>query len=288
MVRSMTGFGKAESGGFVVEMRSVNHKFLDVSVKMPRDLLALESRIKKALGDRLSRGRVEVFVARGGGEEVKRALRLNADVARQYLGTLNELKSAFDLPGEIDLPLITSFKDVISEEEVAEDIEAAWASLDAALSGGMDALERMRALEGEALARDIASRAASIASGIDEVEKLSPATVQEYARKLRERVEKLSEGIELDPARLHQEVVMFADRCDITEEVVRGRSHLAQLGAMLGSSEPVGRKMDFLLQEINREVNTMGSKASDKDIAHTVVNMKAELEKIREQVQNIE
>ncbi|MBI5694709.1 MAG: YicC family protein [Nitrospirae bacterium] len=288
MIKSMTGFGKAEAGGFIVEMRSVNHKFLDVSVKMPRDLLALESRIKKAVGDRLSRGRVEIFVNRGGADEVKRAFKLNMDAARQYVGAMNELKSVFDLPGEVDLALITSMKDVITEEEVAEDIEAAWASLSSALSGGMDMLEKMRALEGEALAKDIASRAAFIESGIAAVEKLSPVTVQEYARKLRERVEKLSDGIELDPARLHQEVVMFADRCDVTEEVVRGRSHLAQLASMLESDEPVGRKMDFLLQEINREVNTMGSKASDQGIAHTVVGMKAELEKVREQVQNIE
>jgi len=288
MIKSMTGYGKGEGGGFVVEMRSVNHKFLDLSIKLPKALLPLESKLKKAVGDRFSRGRVEIYVTRGGKEEAPRAFRLDREAARQYIAILSDLKNTFDLPGEVDLSLLTSFKDIVTEDEVSEDLGVVWDTLTAPLSGSMNSLEAMRAEEGATLSEDIRKRAAFIAAGIDEVEKKSPVTVQEYARKLKDRVAKLAEGIELDQERLHMEVVIFADRCDITEEVVRARSHLKQLDDMLAASEPVGRKMDFLLQEINREVNTIGSKASDRDVAHRVVGMKAELEKIREQIQNIE
>jgi len=288
MIYSMTGYGKGEGGGFVVEMRSVNHKFLDLSMKLSRDLGPLEARIKKVMGEAFSRGRIEVYVYRGGKEEPTRALRLDMEAAQQYIGLLSELKKHFDLPGEVDLKLLSSYGDIVKAEEVTEDAEQVWAAILPPITACCDALKNMRADEGAALALDIRGRAAAIAANIVEVEKHAPAVVTEYQKKLKERVEKLTGGMELDRDRLHQEVALLADRCDVTEEIVRARSHLRQLDDMLSTGGPIGRKLDFLLQEINRELNTIGSKASDKGIAIRVVEMKAELEKVREQAQNIE
>jgi uncharacterized protein (TIGR00255 family) len=288
MIRSMTGYGKGEGGGFVVEMRSVNHKFLDVSLKLPKSVMPLENRLKKAIGEKFSRGRIDVYLTQSGKEEVPRGLSLNLEAAKQYIALLSELKDLYDLPGDIDLGLLASYRDIITEEEVTEDMEAVWSALEAPLKASMESLDRMRLEEGAALAADIKGRAAVIGRALDVVEQRSPLVVQEYTAKFKERVEKLTAGTQLDEDRLMVEVAIYADRCDITEEIVRGRSHLAQLDKMLTEGGPVGRKMDFLLQEINREINTIGSKASDYEIARTVVEMKGELEKIREQVQNIE
>ncbi len=288
MIRSMTGFGKGEGGGFVVEMRSVNHKFLDIAPRLPKALSPLEGRLKKAIGERFSRGRIDVFVTSGGSEEGPRALKLDVPAAKQYIELLSELKSRFGLPGEVDLNMVGSLKDIIIVQEETSDMEALWAALEAPLSEAMNALERMREEEGANLDADVRSRSRNISLGLDDVSKRSPEVVKEYQAKLRDRVEKLSQGMELDGERLAQETALMADRCDITEEIVRGKSHLAQLDKMLGDGGPVGRKLDFLIQEINRELNTIGSKASDFEIAKRVIEMKAEMEKIREQVQNIE
>ncbi|HLB25360.1 MAG TPA: YicC/YloC family endoribonuclease [Nitrospirota bacterium] len=288
MIRSMTGFGKGEGGGYVVEMRSVNHKFLDLSLKLPRTVMPLEARLKKVIGEKFSRGRIDVYVTSGGSEEAPKTLKLDPQAAKQYIAVLSELKSSFDIPGEVDLGLLTSFKDIITEEEDPRDVEEAWDALLPALAAGMSGLDRMRLEEGAALSDEISKRAGTIAALLAEVEKKAPLVVKEYAGKLKERVDKLAQGMELDPGRLMQEVAVYADRCDITEETVRAKSHLGQLAQMLSEGGPIGRKLDFMLQEINREVNTIGSKASDYEIARTVVEMKGELEKMREQVQNIE
>jgi uncharacterized protein (TIGR00255 family) len=288
MIKSMTGFGKGEGGGFVVEMRSVNHKFLDLSLKVPRDILQLENRLKKKVGETLSRGRIDIFITRGGVEEAPKAFRLNAEAAKQYIALFDEMKDTFGLPGEVDISLLSQFREILAEVEAPEDADVIWAALDGPLGLAVESLNGMRAQEGAALASDIKARALFVASNLEEIGKRSPVVVDEYAKRLKERVEVLAGGIELDQSRLLQEIALFAERSDITEEIVRGRSHLAQLDTMLQEDGPVGRKMDFLLQEINREVNTIGSKASDRDIAVRVVDMKSELEKIREQVQNIE
>ncbi len=288
MIKSMTGFGKGEGGGFVVEMRSVNHKFLDIAPRLPKALSPLEARLKKAIGERFSRGRIDVFITSGGSEEGPRALKLDVPAAKQYIELLSELKSLFGLPGEVDLNMVGSLKDIIIVQEETGDIDALWAALEAPLKEAMNALERMRADEGANLDADIRSRSRNISLGLDEVAGRAPEVVKEYRAKLKDRVEKLAQGIELDGERLAQETALMADRCDITEEIVRGRSHIAQMHRMLGDGGPVGRKLDFLIQEINRELNTIGSKASDFEIARRVIEMKSEMEKIREQVQNIE
>ena len=241
MIKSMTGYGKQEGEGFVVEMRSVNHKFLDLSMKLPRDLMPLESRIKKSIGERFSRGRIEVFITRGGSDEAPKSLTLDADAARQYVSLLTELKTMFDLPGDITLSMLASYKDIVAEVEESEDIEAVWTSLEGPLGLCMESMDDMRAKEGDTLAKDMLGRVGSISSLIDEVEKKAPLVVAEYARKLKERVAKLTDGMELDKDRLHQEVAIYADRCDITEEVVRGRSHIKQFMDLVGSDGPVGQ-----------------------------------------------
>jgi uncharacterized protein (TIGR00255 family) len=288
MIRSMTGYGSGSGGGYTVEIRSVNHKFLDVSVKMPRAIAALESNIKKAVSDRCSRGRFDVYVNLEAEGRPKRRFSLDSQAAGQYVGLLTELKERFGLAGDIDLRLVSAFKDLIVEEEETPDMDEVWAALQPVLDGCLASLAGMRDREGAVLAGDISARAGVISGKLGAVEARAPQAVSEHAVKLKERIAKLAEGVTLDDDRLQQEIALLADRGDVTEEIVRGRSHLELLNRLLGSDEPAGRKMDFLIQELNREVNTIGSKASDTEIAHLVVDMKAELEKIREQVQNIE
>jgi uncharacterized protein (TIGR00255 family) len=287
LVKSMTGYGKGEGDGLSVEMRSVNHKFLDLSLKLPRGLLPLESRLKRYISERISRGRVDVYITRNG-EETPRSLKLDTEAAKRYMELLNELKGMFDLPGEINLEMLASYKDIMTEEEVALDMEEAWAALQRPLDECIKGLDEMRAREGEALVSDILERAKLVEDAFGFVESRSPEVVKDYAKRLSERIAKIAEGVSVDQDRLATEVALYADRCDVTEEVVRGRSHIAQLRSMLKEGGAIGRKVDFLLQELNREINTVGSKASDQEISHRVVEVKSELEKIREQVQNIE
>ena len=288
MIKSMTGFGKGEGGGFVVEMRSVNHKYLDLSIKLPRGLTQLEARVKKAVSERFSRGRLDVYITRAGGDDGLKVLNLDREAAKNYIAVLTELKDSFGLPGEVDLTLVAGCPDIARAEEEALDIESAWSDLTLALSECMDAIEGMRADEGAALADDIRMRAGWVLTSLGEIEQKAPEVVKEYALKLKERVSRLTDGMELDPARLAQEVALLADRADITEELVRAKTHLDRLEKILAEGGAVGRKMDFLIQELNREVNTIGSKSSDPSISHRVVEIKAEFEKVREQVQNIE
>jgi len=288
MIKSMTGYGKSSGGGYTVEMRSVNHKFLDVSVKMPREVLALEARVKKEAGERLSRGRLDVFINRESGAESARSYSLNREAAAQYVSLLRELKEGFGLEGEVDLGLLASFREIVTEDEASEDLEDVWGGLAAGVNEALDSLTAMRAEEGSSLHADIITRADSLLGMVAAIEARSPEVVRAYAERLRERVTELAEGVGLNEERLAQEIALMAERSDITEEVVRFRSHVSQLKDMLESDGPVGRKMDFLMQELNRETNTMGSKSQDTRIAHTVVEIKAELEKIREQVQNVE
>jgi len=288
MIKSMTGFGKASGGGYTVEMRSVNHKFLDVSIRMHRDVMALENRVKKAVGERLSRGRVDVFINRDATSAGTRSYSLNRDAATQYLTVLNELKETFGLGGEIDLGLMASFGDIVSEDEASADLEEVWAGLSGAISDALDSLAVMRTEEGAALARDVLGRSDTLLGMVDTIAGRSPEVVKEYSLRLKERVSEIAAGVTVDEGRLAQEIALMAERSDITEEVVRFRSHISQLKAMVDTDGPVGRKMDFLMQELNREANTMGSKSQDTEIAYTVVDIKAELEKIREQVQNVE
>ena len=292
-IKSMTGYGKAvveaEHGRTTVEIRSVNHRYGEIAVKVPRSLLAFENEVRKTVGDRLKRGKIDVFVQR---EEVAGATNLpmvNLPLAKAYRDTFDQLREELGLFSEpVTLQLILSQRDVLAARNEEGDEELLREELGRAVRGAVDALEAMRRREGETLLADLLSRRRNLSGLIERVAGRAPAVVTEYAVRLRERLNQLLAGTSLDEARFAQEVAIMADRGDITEELVRFRSHLVQFDETLQLEEPVGRKLDFLLQELNREVNTIGSKANDAEIAAIVVELKAELEKIREQVQNIE
>ena len=292
MIKSMTGFGKAEKelpgGKVVVEIRSVNHRYGEVSVKMPRTMLAFEHEVRKLVAGRLKRGKIEVFVKQETSSGSASLPVLNIPLAKAYQKAFSSLREALGLGDPITLELIAAQKDVFltGEEEVNEEVFAA--ELTAAVNAAVEGLDAMREREGTALLEDIVPRLVTLEAVIGTIAERIPQSMTETAARLRERIVQLLNGQPLDESRIAQEIAVMADRCDITEELVRFRSHLSQVTAALHSDEPVGRKLDFLLQELNREVNTIGSKANDADIAIQVVALKAELEKIREQIQNIE
>ncbi len=291
MIRSMTGFGAGHgaAGGeeLDVEIRSVNHKFCEVKVRLPRELAALEIEIAKAVKERLARGGVEVAVRRPG-PGAGLAPRVDVALAESYARAFHEIQARLGLPGAVTLADVLAADGVVRLEERSVSPEAAREALRRALGAALDALSEMRAREGEALARDLAARLDLIEASVARVEILVPQVVEHHRARLAERVLELTRGIALDPARLAQEVALLADRTDVTEEMTRLRSHLAQARALLGLAEPAGRKLDFLVQEMHREVNTIGSKAQSAEIAAIVVAMKAEVERMREQVQNVE
>lgn len=290
MLCSMTGYGSGDEGGrFSVEIRTVNNRYLDVQIRMPRAYASLEPRVKKTVQEMILRGRCDVFISEAAESSRHSRFGLDAEVARQYVDLLKDLKTSLDLPGEVDLSLIAGFPDIVAKSSPAVDQEAAWESLGPPLNAALRALLDMRRAEGAALISDIRTRLQRIRNGVETVRKLAPRTVDAARVRMSEAVRRLT-GEGLDPARLAQEVALLADRTDVAEEITRLASHLVQFDRLLnaGSGDAMGRKIDFLLQEIGREANTIASKAMDSDIALAVVDIKAELERIREQVQNIE
>lgn len=292
MIKSMTGYGKAESaygaGRITVELRCVNHRYGEVTVKLPRVLLQFENEIKKRVAEKLSRGKIDVFI------QLEGALALgvptpNLPLARGYHKAFTSIVEALGLADQVTLALIATQRDVISiAAEPEAPIEEIPQELVAAIDEALRKVDEMRVFEGESLMADFRKRREMLAEYIGRVSARSPQVVAEYAERLKERIGQLTSESGFPEERLALEVALLADKCDITEELVRLESHLRQFDETLTRGEPVGRKLDFLLQEINREVNTIGSKANDAQIAANVVELKAELEKIREQVQNIE
>ena len=293
MIRSMTGYGRKEVTGAgihgSIEVRSVNNRYLDIQVKTPRSLAALEPRVKKTVQDRFSRGRFDVFITRNGEQERIGRLTHDEALAAQYIGILRDLKARFSLSGEVDLSLVAGFQDIITVTEEKEDIEAVWQLLAEGLGQALDELDGMRGEEGRALVCDMLRRLDIISSLMKEIDILSPLSVESARKRMDETLTRLLNE-RPDPVRLAQEVAILAERTDVTEELTRLSSHIAQFRSMLAGAtgEPVGRKLDFLLQEMGREANTISSKALEAQISYHVVNIKAELEKIREQTQNIE
>jgi len=296
VVRSMTGYGAAEveaqTGRWWVEVRSTNHRFLEVVVRLPRDLGALEDRVRAAVAGRVRRGRVEVLVR----EEATgraRSVTVDTELARQYAQALETLRRELGIQDSLNLAALLALPEVVRLEEVRPDVELAWQALRTGLDQALDSLVRMREAEGAHLAEDLAARVARVEEWVEEVSRRAEELPRVYAQRLRERVAELVRalGVERPPdeARLAMEVAAFAERCDVREELVRLRSHLHQARALLHASDgAVGRKLEFLLQEMQREVNTVGSKAGDLDVTRAVLEMKSELEAIREQVQNVE
>jgi uncharacterized protein (TIGR00255 family) len=291
MIRSMTGFGagRGAAGGeeLDVEIRSVNHKFCEVKVRLPRELAALEVDAAKAVRERLARGGIDVTVRRAGAAGAV-APRVDVPLAEAYARAFAELQARLALPGALTLADIVGSEGVIRLDERALDVEAAREALRSALGAALDALVEMRAREGEALARDVGGRLDAVEALVARAAALVPHAVEHHRARLAERVEELTRGLALDPGRLAQEVALFADRTDVAEEVTRLASHVAQARALLASAEPAGRKLEFLVQEMHREVNTIGSKSQSAEIAAVIVAAKAEVERMREQVQNVE
>ncbi|HVP66133.1 MAG TPA: YicC/YloC family endoribonuclease [Anaeromyxobacteraceae bacterium] len=291
MIRSMTGFGsgRGASGGLEIdaEVRSVNHKYCEVKVRLPRELVALENELVRQVKDRLARGGVEVTI-RSATARAAIAPRVDLELASAYARAFEEVRRRLGLAGEVSIDAVLAAEGVVTLEERTVDVEGARAAARQALSSALDALAAMRSREGEALARDLEARLGLVEALVRRIEAMSPRTVETYRDKLAERVQELSRGIAPDPVRLATEVALFADRVDVSEELTRLHSHIAQMRGLLGGGEPAGRKMDFLVQEMHREVNTAGSKSQSAEVAQAVVELKAEIERMREQVQNVE
>jgi uncharacterized protein (TIGR00255 family) len=292
VLKSMTGFGRgeAEQAGLqaTVEIRSVNHRFCEVVVRIPRPFILLEERIKEQVQSQVSRGHLDIFVTVTDNNEKKRNVKLDKELVVAYHKCLRELSEMLQIDFQPDVFSIAQYPGVIIEEEAGDDLEQVWVVAQGALTGALQQLGDMRRREGERIARDLDWRRERIASVVGEIRERSPQLEEELRLRLRKRLQALSVDGEIDEMRLATEVVLFAERSCITEELVRLSSHLGQLAEMLNSTDPVGRKIDFLIQELNREINTLGSKAADLMISPLVIEVKSELEKMREQVQNVE
>jgi uncharacterized protein (TIGR00255 family) len=288
----MTGFGRAEGdtmlGKVFVESRSVNHRYCDINIKLPKRLSPFENRMKEMIRSQVSRGRIDVSLRLDNSGEEKVQLSVDLDLAKQYYRVLHELKEKLQLKDEITLNLLAGAKDLITAKEEIGDIEPYWQEVLRILEQSLKNMDDMKRLEGESLANDLQQRLEYIAKQFQMIKQQFPSRLETTFTRLHDRLRALLEGTEVDPSRFQQEIAFLAERTDITEEIVRSESHLAQFRNLLEGNEPVGRKMDFLLQEIHREVNTVSSKANDAEISQRVVEIKSELEKIREQVQNIE
>lgn len=293
MAKSMTGFGigefKDQYYNLSVECKTINHKYLDINLRIPRKLSFLEDKLRFLIKDHLGRGRVDIFVKFETVTSVGSQLVYDAELAKQYYHILKNIKSDFGLEEPISPVDIAKFPDVVKITEAEDDEEILWNMLSDAANKALENLCNMRIIEGKKLEKDILARADLLERSVCDLEKYTDTIEKEYKDKLYARISELLDDPKVvDEYRLAQEVAIYADKSNITEEIVRFKSHINQLRDTVTADESVGRKMDFLIQEMNREVNTMGSKSSDVSIANLVINMKAELEKIREQVQNIE
>lgn len=292
MVKSMTGYGRAEAtvNGCTItaELRSVNNRYLDCNVRIPRLYLFAEEAIKTRVQNTISRGKVDVFITLDNAGAEKVQVRLNQAVADGYYAALKELADTYGLSNDISVSLLSRFPEVLVAEKAEEDVEQMAKDICEVMDRALADFDQMRTREGERLREDILSRAATIEEKVTLVEQRSPETVSEYRTKLENRMNEVLANTQIEPARILTEAAIFADKVAVDEETVRLRSHIAQLREMLSKGGATGRKLDFLIQEFNREANTIGSKCSDIEIARHVVDIKAEIEKIREQVQNIE
>ena len=294
MIKSMTGYGRREAvigdRKYIVEIKSLNHRFLEISLRMPSLLSPLEMDIKKKIGEQVSRGRIETIIRMdlNNSRDIEGKYELNLPLLRNYYEMLLKLKQELNLKDDITLHNMTEFRDAFIQSEPSLDIPVILIELGTVLDEAMVALKEMRKKEGENLYRDLTSRVDSIEHSLDSVAQRAPQVVLEYQRRVTERIRELTGAGIVDEMRLNQEVAIMAEKSDITEEIVRFRSHIHQFSELIRSDEAVGRKIDFLIQEMVREVNTIGSKSGDLDISRSIVEMKSELAKLREQVQNIE
>ena len=292
MIKSMTGYGRAREvlnkRDITVEVRSVNNRYLDCTVKMPRMYAFAEDAVKQHVQKAISRGKVDVFITVDASAADVAKVTVNRELAAQYAAALHELAEVCGTESHVTPETLSRFPDVLTMTKADEDLETVSADLCAVLDKALAAYNEMRAVEGVKLAEDIGNRLAYIENYTSQVEERSPQTVAEYRAKLTARMQEVLQSTTIDEQRILTEAAIYADKVAVDEETVRLRSHVAQLRTMIASDEPMGRKMDFLIQEVNRESNTIGSKCNDVAIAQVVVGLKAEVEKMREQVQNVE
>ncbi|MBC8528787.1 YicC family protein [Christensenellaceae bacterium NSJ-44] len=291
-VASMTGYGRAtaqiEGREMTVEVKTVNHRYLDIALRLPRVFSFLEDDIRKMLQSRLSRGHVEFYVNYRNHRDDSKSVEADVALAKAYMDAIGQLSASSGLQNDVTLSFISRLPEVLNVSETEEDQDALRELMRGVLSSALDQLKAMRLTEGQEMVRDVSGRIETILVLVGQIEARSTQTVDEYYQKLRARIAELLENVPVDPDRIATEAAVFADKASIAEETVRLRSHMQQFLDTLRGEQPCGRKLDFIVQEMNREINTVGSKASDAEILSKVVDVKSEIEKIREQVQNIE
>ena len=292
MVKSMTGYGRCEriigTKKITAELKSVNHRFSDYNIKVPRQYGFLEDRVRQLISKEVARGKIDVYVNLESCGEADKTVMVNKELAGNYVEILRDLCETFSLKDDISVSTIASFTDIFRAEPKRDDEEEIWTAVSEVLADAVSSFISMRAREGERIERDLRERVTYMKSLANEIDKLSPMAVEAYKAKLYQKIKEVIDEREPDDARILTEVAIFADKVAVNEETVRLASHYDEFFSILDSNEPAGRKLDFLIQEINREVNTIGSKASDLEIAKLVVTLKGEIEKLREQIQNIE
>lgn len=292
MVKSMTGYGRCEEtvGGrrITVELKSVNHKYFEFSPRVTRGYGFLEDKLKSYVQSRVARGKIDLFLSIETLEDADVVVSVNHSLAAGYIAALQEITERYKLPDTVTVNSLSRYSDIFSVHKAPEDEEAIWAAVQPVAEKAVDAFIAMRETEGSRLYEDVMARAAVILELVGKIEARSPETVKAYRERLEMKLREVLSDTAIDEQRILSEAAIFADKVAVAEETVRLRSHFEQLKSLLGAEEPSGRKMDFLVQEMNRETNTIGSKASDSQIAYMVVDIKAEIEKIREQIQNIE
>lgn len=291
-MNSMTGFGRAklekESREYLVEIRSVNHKYADITVKLPRNLLYLEDKVRKAILNRISRGKVEVFVSYANYGIAGKNVVINKELAKLYIKELSELAEETNISSGLRATEISKMPDVLNVEMEEGNLEIIWEELSECVEKALDNFIEMRKIEGDKIKKDIEARLQNIAENVDKISYHSTGLVEEYVVKLEERIKEILKTDIVDQTRLAQETVIYADKYSVEEELTRLKSHIEQFKNLLESDAPCGKKIDFLVQEMNRETNTIGSKSGKLEITNLVIELKTELEDIREQIQNIE
>ena len=291
MIKSMTGYGRKNISKndreYQIEIKSVNHRYLDISVKMPRQLSYLEDAIKKEISSRVKRGKVDIFITFNNNSLEGRTIKINTELAHAYITELKKLSEKEDILSDIQVTEISKYPDVLNIQNEQDDDKIKEEVIEV-LNDAIENFISMRQTEGSKISEDLLKRLDYIEIKVNEISKLSTGLIEEYVVKLEARIKEIIKDQEIDKQRLAQEVVIYADKCSVEEEITRLNSHILQFKNLLNSDEAVGKKLDFIVQEMNRETNTIGSKANNLDITNRVIDLKTEIENIREQIQNIE
>lgn len=292
MIRSMTGFGRSEvvttDYKLVVEMKAVNHRYSEFGIKMPKKLNYFEAGIRSVLKEYINRGKVDVFITYENYRESDVSIQYNSDIAQAYMGYLHQMEQEFNIKNDISAAKLAEFPDVLTREEQPMNEEELWSILETGVRNAAKQFVEARIREGENLKRDMLGKLDAMLGMVDEIERIAPSLIQEYREKLEVKVQELLAGSTVDEARIATEVVLYADKICVDEETVRLRSHITGAKKILEEGGSVGRKLDFIAQEMNREANTILSKANSLDVSNTAIDLKTEIEKVREQIQNIE